>query len=250
MRSRVVANDVRELLLARPQIACAEPRERRYDAPAMTDTTLLSVAPRARFARRSVIALAMFGAFFSTQAFAQAKPSRPETLAYINNVLAKSTGFVLTHTDVGSPKITSLTMIYEAATKSYLVELTEELVNNSIPGQRMRGVTRLRRFGWNMNRLQGIEDVEGLVSYNGGTSTHPDLRRVKITFAPGSVRQHHIQHVYQNDRYHSERVLADGTIDFVTFFYRKAEPDDGKRLRNALLRLKELDAEEPDPFLK
>jgi hypothetical protein len=225
-------------------------RERRYDAPAMTDTTLLSAAPRARFARRSVLAVAMFGALFSTQAFAQAKPSRPETLAYINNVLVKATGFVLTHTDVGSPKITGLTMVYEAATKSYLVELTEELVNNSVPSQRMRGVTRLRRFGWNMNRLQGIEDVEALVSSNGGTSTHPDLRRVKINFAPGSVRQHHVQYVYQNERFHSERVLTEGTIDFVTFYYRKAEPDDGKRLRNALLRLKELDAEEPDPFLK
>jgi hypothetical protein len=210
----------------------------------------MSTAHRADLARRSLIGLALFGAVCGTQAWAQAQPSRAETITYINNVLAKSAGFVLSHTDAGSPKITSLALTHNPSTKSYMLEMVEELVNSSVPNLRMRGVVRLRRFGWNLNRLQGIEDLEGLVSYSGTTSPHPDLRRVKITFAPGSVRQHHMQWIYQNDRYHSERVLADGTIDFVTFFYRKAEPDDGKRLRNALLRLKELDAEEPDPFLK
>jgi hypothetical protein len=45
------------------------------------------------------------------------------------------------------------------------------------------------------------------------------------------------------------RPAASSDASGVDFFDRAADPDDGKRLRNALLRLKELDEQERDPFL-
>ena len=217
----------------------------------MNDTPRLTDRLRAPIARRRLVAAAaLCTATLPLAAWSQAKPSRAETINYINNVLAKAHGFVLNHTSVGSPRITAFRLAHDAGARSYSLEMVEELVNDQQPGVRMIAHVTTRRHGWNLNRMQALDDLEAFLTINGADSRHPDLRRVKIDFPAGSVRQLRTQSVWQNGRFLETRTLTDNTINFVTLFYRAAEPDDGKRLRNAFLRLKELDAEEPDPFLK
>lgn len=191
--------------------------------------------------RRPLLLLGLWLACAAPVMAQDTKPSREQTVDYINNVLAKAVGGSITSTGMGAMQITAHTLSYDKAAKAYRTGLTETLSvrdgNNT--GYAWRG---LERWGWNFKGVSKIEDLP--------SDTTTVLRRVKVSFTNGSVRQKQQQQLTANGRQQPATVLEDNTINFVTFFYRASDPDDGKRLRNAALRLKELDEAEVDPFLQ
>ena len=194
---------------------------------------------RRGFALRTILALA---AMFPVASNAQEKPDREATIKYINNVIAKAKGASITQTSQFGPMlITYHSLSYDKDSKSYRTHLTEEL-NTTVEGYRAWVQADLSRWGWSLRNLDKIEDLPAE-----GTT---ELRRIKVSFTSGSVRQKHTQRIVVGGREQPTKTLTDETIGFITFFYRSSDPDDAKRLRNATLRLKELDDEEKDPFLK
>lgn len=194
---------------------------------------------RRGFALGAVLALA---AVFPVASNAQEKPDREATIKYINNVIAKSKGASITQTaQYGPMLITYHSLSYDKDSKSYRTHLTEEL-STMVDNYRAWAQNDLSRWGWNLRNLDKIEDLPAE-----GTT---ELRRIKVSFTSGSVRQKQTQRLSVGGREQPVRTLTDETIGFITFFYRASDPDDAKRLRNATLRLKELDDEEKDPFLK
>jgi hypothetical protein len=181
-------------------------------------------------------------------AFAQSKPNRAETVKYINNVIGKAIGATITHVQWGPMPIAVHSLSYDSDRKTYRTVLEEALVTR-VEGFNVRVEMPLERYGWSLRNLTAIDDLPVSVSRNGVSSTSTELRRIRVTFRTGSVRQVQRQHIYRNGNHYKSEKITDENINFVTFYYRASDPDDSKRLRNALLRLKELDDEEKDPFL-
>jgi hypothetical protein len=176
------------------------------------------------------------------------KPNRDETIAYINNVLRKTLGAAITHTQFGRLHITELQLAYEPGTQTYRTR-TVETLESRIEQWQVRVVNNTLRTRWNMRDAVAVEEL-GVTESRGGVDVpSTELRRVRVKFRSASVRNQATQQIYRNGVFNSGKTLLDETIDFVSFFYLAAHPDDGKRLRNALLRLKELDEEVRDPFL-
>lgn len=185
---------------------------------------------------------------FAMPALAQNRPNREETVKYINNVIGKSVPAVLTETRHGPMQLTYHGLSYDPSNKSYRTALVERL-EARVDGYNLRVDATTARSGWNFRNMKSLEDVTALVVGTGGERTNTEVRRVRVTFHTASVRNKVSQDISHNGRVAKSETIQESSIDFVTFFYRSADPDDAKRLRNALLRLKELDDEEKDPFL-
>jgi hypothetical protein len=202
--------------------------------------------------RRSLLAaaaLASLTAAMPPVALAQtAKPNRDETIAYINNVLRKTLGAAITHTQWGRLQFTELKLYYDGSTQTYWTS-TVETLDTRVEGWAVRVVNTTTRTRWSLRDMVAVEDLGVTESREGVDVPSRELRRVRVKFRSPSVRNHGRQQIYRNGMLNSNKVFTDETIDFVSFFYLAANPDDSKRLRNALLRLKELDDEVRDPFL-
>lgn len=185
---------------------------------------------------------------FAMPALAQNRPNREETIKYINNVIGKSVPVVLTETREGPMQMTYHGLSYDANTKSYRTALVERL-DARVDGYNLRVDATTARSGWNFRNMQSLEDINALVVGSNGERTNTEVRRVRVKFHTASVRNKVSQEISHNGRVAKSETIEESSINFVTFFYRSADPDDAKRLRNALLRLKELDDEEKDPFL-
>jgi hypothetical protein len=186
---------------------------------------------------------------FAMPAQAQNRPNREETIKYINNVIGKSIPSVLTETREGSMPMYDHSLSYDPNSKSYRVVVLERL-DARVDGYNLRANVTTARSGWNFRAMQALEDVEALVVGPGGSErTNQEVRRVRVKFHASPVRHKVSQEIFHSGRMVKSETMTDSSINFVTFFYRSADPDDAKRLRNALLRLKELDDEEKDPFL-
>jgi hypothetical protein len=185
---------------------------------------------------------------FAMPALAQNRPNRDETIKYINNVIGKSVPVVLTETRHGPMQTTHHGLSYDASSKSYRTALVERL-EARVDGYNLRVDATTSRSGWNFRNMKALEDVAALVVGSNGERTNTEVRRVRVSFHTASVRNKVSQDISHNGRVAKSETINESSIDFVTFYYRSADPDDAKRLRNALLRLKELDDEEKDPFL-
>ncbi len=177
-----------------------------------------------------------------------AKPGRDETINYINNVLRKTQGAAITHTQFGRLHFTETALAYEPGTQTYRTRLVE-MLENRIDRWQVRVVHTTVRTRWNMRDAVAVEDLSVTESREGVDVPSAELRRVRVKFRSASVRNQATQQIYRDGIFNAGKTLVDETIDFVSFFYLAAQPDDGKRLRNALLRLKEIEEEVRDPFL-
>lgn len=204
---------------------------------------------RTRRAALAALMLAPLAAAAPVAALAQsAKPNRSETITYINNVLRKTLGTAITHTEYGRLAFTDYSMGYDPSMQTYSTHAVETL-DTRVERWQVRVVNTTRRTKWTMRDAVAVEDMTVTESRNGVEFTSNELRRVRVKFRSPSVRNHAMQQIYRNGMFNSGKTLVDESIDFVSFFYLAANPDDGKRLRNALLRLKEIEEEVRDPFL-
>lgn len=179
------------------------------------------------------------------------KPDRAATIQYINNVIAKTHGAVITVTPVIKLAIAQHSLHHDAGTKSYRIFL-QEAGQQLFPGEGMAFAdVRLDRSGWSLRNLEAVEDLATMVISGPQQWPSTELRRIKLTFKAESVRELHTARTWGTKRGtpDSTKTYFNGTRNFVSLFYRAGDPDDATRLRNALLRLKELDGEEKDPFL-
>ena len=201
--------------------------------------------------RRLIVAAALLSPLLALVPAADAQPAKPDrkaTIEYINNVQAKCEGAVLTTTTLGPSPYIALILSHNSGNKTYRM-VTQEKLQATVDGYALQALNTLERFGWNMRNAEAIEDLPVSETRPGGDVTSSTLRRVRVTFRSASVRQVGRMDISHNGRTVEHKVVTDNTINFVSFFYRASDPDDGKRLRNALLRLKELDEQERDPFL-
>lgn len=177
-----------------------------------------------------------------------AKPDRAATINYINNVIAKAVGASITQTGFGNVPIRSLRLSYDPGSKSYSVQL-EQYAEFNTPGGLAIAKGMQTRNGWTLRNLDALEDLDAQVSNGASSWTSSELRRIKLSFRAESVREVSWSQAFGEGRWYPAVTLFNGTRNFVSLFYRAGDPDDSKRLRNALLRLKEIDAAEVDPFL-
>lgn len=184
----------------------------------------------------------------ATLAQEAAKPDRTATINYINNVIGKSVGAAITQMEFGNVPIRSLRLSYEPGSKSYSVVL-EQYAEFSTPRGLAVAKSLQTRSGWTLRNLDALEDLDAQVSNGASSWTSGELRRIKLSFRAESVREVFWTQAFAEGRWQPAITLFNGTRNFVSFFYRAGDPDDSKRLRNALLRLKEIDAAEVDPFL-
>lgn len=201
--------------------------------------------------RRLLVAAALASPLLALVPAAHAQPAKPDrkaTIEYINNVLARCEGAVLSTTTLGPSPYIALILSHNSGSKTYRM-VTQEKLQATVDGYALQSLSTIERFGWNLRNAEVIEDLPVNETRPSGEFTSSTLRRVRVTFRNASVRQVARADVIHNGRTVEQKTVTDNTINFVSFFYRAADPDDGKRLRNALLRLKELDEQERDPFL-
>lgn len=199
----------------------------------------------------SIATFALAAVVGSVQAQDAPKPDRAATIQYINNVIAKTHGAVITVTPVIKLAIAQHSLHYDAGTKSYRIFL-QETGQQLFPGEGIAYAdVRLDRSGWSLRNLELVEELSTMVISGQQQWPSTELRRIKLTFRAESVRETNTARTWGSklSTPDSTKTYFNGTRNFVSLFYRAGNPDDATRLRNALLRLKELDGEEKDPFL-
>ena len=199
----------------------------------------------------SIATFALAAVVGSVQAQDAPKPDRAATIQYINNVIAKTHGAVITVTPVIKLAIAQHSLHYDAGTKSYRIFL-QETGQQLFPGEGIAYAdVRLDRSGWSLRNLESVEELSTMVISGQQQWPSTELRRIKLTFRAESVRELNTARTWGTKlgTPDSTKTYFNGTRNFVSLFYRAGNPDDATRLRNALLRLKELDGEEKDPFL-
>ena len=199
----------------------------------------------------SIATFALAAVVGSVQAQDAPKPDRAATIQYINNVIAKTHGAVITVTPVIKLAIAQHSLHYDAGTKSYRIFL-QETGQQLFPGEGIAYAdVRLDRSGWSLRNLELVEELSTMVISGQQQWPSTELRRIKLTFRAESVREINTARTWGSklSTPDSTKTYFNGTRNFVSLFYRAGNPDDATRLRNALLRLKELDGEEKDPFL-
>lgn len=195
-----------------------------------------------------ILSAASFGAF----AQEASKPDRAETIRYINAVIGKSRGATLVMTSMMNAAVADHVLSYDAATKTYRIVLREYGSRTLEPGRGIAYAERiLDRTAWTLRNLDRIEDTHAILSNDGQEGQSGEVRRLILHFSAASAREVHTLRIWGTSAQlpSSTRTLANGMSSYVSFLYRIGDPDDPRRLHNALLRLKELDAEVRDPFL-
>jgi hypothetical protein len=179
------------------------------------------------------------------------KPDRAATIQYINNVIAKTNGAVITVTPVIKLAIAQHSLHFDVGTKTYRIFL-QETGQQLFPGEGIAFAdVRLDRSGWSLRNLESVEELSTMVISGQQQWPSTELRRIKLTFRAESVRELNTARTWGTKvgTPDSTKTYFNGTRNFVSLFFRAGDPDDATRLRNALLRLKELDGEVKDPFL-
>ena len=182
---------------------------------------------------------------------AQEKPSREQTIEYINKILKKTIGleFFALESSYANQTIIENNLTYNADNRSH--ELYIRHKHYEADNQWCKIETRIQYKNFIFKNFSSISD-NALHPAEYIQLTSP-IKYIGIAFPAKEVtKESTAKYLYSNEcRNNTNTPLyeANRPVDRIFIPYPTGDPDDLKRLKNAFLRLKELDADLKDPFL-